>query len=229
VRVRPGYSGEAVPDFHRIPVHLQAFVSLVRNILRFFRESCQGTTHFACNRTGSVSPLSGTMNMSPMTNRGDVFMKTKAARRLLVIEQASAGKIPVREADERHPRTENFRDTVLRCCCRCSHGIARGVSARACGFGHRSAGPDGRRKRESLERSARPLELSRKISLVFDLTRHSNIATITARCRIGIQSNDVRCSGSPVKDRRGPATVTPTKPRSHWFRPFRNREGADGG
>jgi len=41
------------------------------------------------------------MNTSPMTNRGDVFMKTKGARRLLVVEQASAGKTTVREAGER--------------------------------------------------------------------------------------------------------------------------------
>ncbi len=36
-----------------------------------------------------------------MMNRGDVFMKAKEARRLFVIEQASAGKITVREASER--------------------------------------------------------------------------------------------------------------------------------
>ncbi len=39
--------------------------------------------------------------MSLMMNRGDVFMKTKEARRLFVIEEASAGKITVREASER--------------------------------------------------------------------------------------------------------------------------------
>lgn len=39
--------------------------------------------------------------MSIMMNRGDVFMKTKEARRLFVIEQVSAGKITVREASER--------------------------------------------------------------------------------------------------------------------------------
>ena len=44
---------------------------------------------------------SGTRKMFPMTNRGDVFMQTKKARRLLVIERASAGKSTVREAGER--------------------------------------------------------------------------------------------------------------------------------
>lgn len=41
------------------------------------------------------------MKMSPMTNRGDVFMKTKEVRRLLLIGQASAGKTTVRETGER--------------------------------------------------------------------------------------------------------------------------------
>jgi len=54
-----------------------------------------------CGRTVRVSPLSGAMKMSPMTNRGDVFMKTKKVRRLLVIGQASAGKTTVWEAGER--------------------------------------------------------------------------------------------------------------------------------
>lgn len=41
------------------------------------------------------------MKMSPMTNRGDVYMKAKEARRLLLIERASAGEVTVREASER--------------------------------------------------------------------------------------------------------------------------------
>ena len=48
-----------------------------------------------------MSYLNGTETMSLMMSRGDVFMKTKEALRLLLIEQASAGKITVREADKR--------------------------------------------------------------------------------------------------------------------------------
>ena len=48
-----------------------------------------------------MSPLNGTVKMSPMMTRGDVFMKTKEARRLVLIEQASAGKVSVREVSER--------------------------------------------------------------------------------------------------------------------------------
>ena len=36
-----------------------------------------------------------------MMNRGGVFMKTKEARRLFVVEQVSAGKITVQETSER--------------------------------------------------------------------------------------------------------------------------------
>lgn len=54
-----------------------------------------------CDQPVVLSFLNGTWIMSIMMNRGDVFMKTKEARRLFVIEQVSAGKITVREASER--------------------------------------------------------------------------------------------------------------------------------
>ena len=54
-----------------------------------------------CGQPVVLSFLNRTWIMSIMMNRGDVFMKTKEARRLFVIEQVSAGKITVREASER--------------------------------------------------------------------------------------------------------------------------------